>query len=348
MRINYRKVYLSMGDVMTMTRQLVNAIYPKLPPDERVLFHPIPRGGIPVGFALMAADSRFTPTDNPEKAVFFLDDIIDSGNTMEEWCDNYPGIPFYALVDKRAEESADAYPYWVVFPWENADEGTIDDSVVGTITNRLKRAGQSFFANDNISAFIQGGEMETLEVEIEKRVTNLLRGLLIDIDHDHNTKGTAKRIARMYLHEVFKGRYEVAPQITEFPNYRHLDEVYVTGPITIRSTCSHHLAPIVGKCWIGVIPGDNVIGLSKFNRLIDWVASRPQIQEELAIQISDKLEELIKPEGLAVIIEATHMCMTWRGVREEPSAKMTTSVMRGAFRDKPEARAEFMSIVTKG
>jgi GTP cyclohydrolase I len=182
---------------------------------------------------------------------------------------------------------------------------------------------------------------------LSKRASHFLRGLVIDIDNDHNTKGTADRIAKMYLQEVFKGRYLPAPKVTDFPNAKGLDEVYTIGPITIRSACSHHFVPIIGRCWIGIIPGDRVIGISKFNRIVDWIASRPQIQEEMAMQIANYIEEQIQPKGLAVIIEATHMCMTWRGVKEPMESMMKNSIMRGVFRDKPEARAEFMALVSK-
>lgn len=220
-------------------------------------------------------------------------------------------------------------------------------NIVDKITAELEDAGIPFLANDNIAPYLKPEELEQLQSELEKRAEHFLRGLIIDLDNDHNTRGTAKRIAKMYLHEVFKGRYLQAPKITDFPNAKGLDEMYLTGPITVRSACSHHFVPIVGKCWIGVVPGDRVIGLSKFNRIVEWVASRPQIQEELVVQIADFIENQIAPKGLAVVVEATHLCMTWRGVREPMEAKMTTSVMRGAFRDKPEARAEFMSFLAK-
>jgi GTP cyclohydrolase I len=148
----------------------------------------------------------------------------------------------------------------------------------------------------------------------------------------------------MYLREVFKGRYQPRPPVTDFPNAKALDEVYTVGPITVRSACSHHLVPIMGQAWIGVIPSERVIGLSKFNRLTEWVMSRPQIQEEAAIQLADEIEALIQPKALAVVLRAQHLCMTWRGVRESQTS-MTTSIMRGIFRDKPEAREEFLSII---
>ena len=304
----------------------------------------IPRGGIPAAYAIMLFEPRIQLVSEPAAADLFIDDIVDSGRTMMHWCDRYPGRPFFALIDKTEGFS----PYresWVVFPWEKTAKHE-DDSIVGTIRNRIIANGAPYFANDNIAAFIvDDGERELLQAEVERRAEHFLRGLLIDVDNDHNTKGTAKRMAKMYLREVFKGRYQEAPTITDFPNAKGLDEMYVVGPITIRSSCSHHLAPIIGQCWIGIVPGDRVIGLSKFNRIVDWFASRPQIQEELSMQIADFIEQQIKPRGLAVIIRATHLCMTWRGVKEPMAAEMKNSIMRGVFRDKPETRAEFMALV---
>lgn len=211
---------------------------------------------------------------------------------------------------------------------------------------RLQAGGSPFAANDNIAHVIQGNyELAALEQEVEDRMQDLLRALVIDTANDHNTRETAKRVAKMYLREVFKGRYLPAPDVTSFPNAKFLDEIYTCGPITVRSACSHHLVPIVGKCWIGVIPGERVIGLSKFNRIVEWVASRPQIQEELSVQIADYIENEIEPLGLAVVIKATHMCMTWRGVREPQESTMTNSVMRGYFRDNDSAKAEFMQLI---
>ena len=221
-------------------------------------------------------------------------------------------------------------------------------SIVDILTERLKAAGAPFLANDNIAGYVTPAEMAQLKMELTHRAEYFLQGLVIDTANDHNTRGTAGRIAKMCLEEVFKGRYTAPPVITDFPNAKGLDEMCMTGPITIRSACSHHFVPIVGRCWIGIIPGDRVIGLSKFNRIVDWVASRPQIQEELVLQTADYLDEKMAPKGLAVVVQATHLYMIWRGVREGMEAKMTTNVMRGAFRDKPEARAEFMAMVAKG
>ncbi len=214
-----------------------------------------------------------------------------------------------------------------------------------TIKTLLEVNNIPYKANDNISVVLSEELLDELQIEVEGKVQALLSSLVIDTANDHNTKDTAKRVAKMFLHEVYKGRYLPPPKITDFPNAMQLDEMYVTGPITIRSACSHHLVPIVGKCWIGIIPGDRVIGLSKFNRIVEWFAARPQIQEELTVQIADFIEREIAPKGLAVIVDATHLCMTWRGVRETMEASMKTSVMRGIMRDDIAARNEFLALV---
>lgn len=215
------------------------------------------------------------------------------------------------------------------------------------VRERLIELGVPFAANDNISAHVSSEELERIQQELTSKMQGVLDCLLIDTSNDHNTRETAKRVAKMFMQEVYAGRYKPAPKITDFPNAKNLDQMYVTGPITIRSACSHHLVPIVGRCWIGVLPGEKVIGLSKFNRIVEWIAARPQIQEELTVQIADYIEEQIKPLGLAVIVEATHMCMTWRGVRESSEATMSSSVIRGVFAEDPTAKAEFLQLIKK-
>jgi GTP cyclohydrolase I len=201
---------------------------------------------------------------------------------------------------------------------------------------------QPKFANDHLD--LTPEQIEAMLPAVESACQGLLSSLLIDTMNDHNSKGTAKRMAKMYLKEVFHGRYSAMPKITAFPNAKALDEIYTVGPISIRSACSHHFAPILGEVWIGIIPGDEVIGLSKFARLTDWIFSRPQIQEEATIQLADILEEKIKPKALAVIVKADHLCMKWRGVKE-PCSNMITSVMRGKFRENASAKSEFMSLI---
>ena len=148
----------------------------------------------------------------------------------------------------------------------------------------------------------------------------------------------------MFLTEVFKGRYTPMPTVTEFPNVARLNELMIVGPITVRSACSHHLCPILGKLWIGVLPNEhsNLIGLSKYSRICDWVMSRPQIQEEAVMQLANDLQDRVKPDGLAIVMEADHFCMHWRGVKDDESM-MTNSVMRGAFLKNSSLRREFLS-----
>ena len=217
-------------------------------------------------------------------------------------------------------------------------------SASDSIKSRIQQGEGTFFANDNISEFLIEGDIDRLQSEVEEKILDVLKSLVIDVENDHNTQETAKRVAKMYLREVFKGRYDKMPKVTEFPNAKDLDQIYTIGPITIRSACSHHLVPITGRAWIGVLPSDRVIGISKFVRLTEWVMARPQIQEEATVQLADLVEEMISPKGLAVVVEATHQCMTWRGVRESET-KMTTSVMRGTFLNDPDARAEFFRLI---
>jgi GTP cyclohydrolase I len=227
----------------------------------------------------------------------------------------------------------------------------LDDHISPTpistmIRARVQQAGRRFHANDNVAEFIHGeAELQLLEQEVGSRVQALLESLIIDTDGDHNTQGTAQRVARMFLHEVFKGRYHGAPRVAEFPNVERLNELMIVGPITVRSACSHHLVPILGKLWVGVLPSEqsNLIGLSKFSRIADWVMSRPQIQEEAVMQLADELERRLRPDGLAIVLEADHFCMQWRGVKDE--SHMTNSIMRGAFLHNPELRREFLQLV---
>jgi GTP cyclohydrolase I len=225
-----------------------------------------------------------------------------------------------------------------------SDSGT---PVSVKIRERLKAAKERFYANDNISAYLRPGELERLKSEVEQKLLEVLNTLVIDTENDHNTRETARRVAKMYLSEVFRGRYVPKPDVTEFPNAERLNELMIVGPITVRSACSHHLCPILGKLWIGVMPNEhsNLIGLSKYVRLADWIMSRPQIQEEAVTRLADLLQECLQPDGLAVVMEAEHYCMKWRGVKESDS-KMINSVMRGSFLKDPHLRREFLSLLS--
>ncbi len=219
-------------------------------------------------------------------------------------------------------------------------------SVSDRIRSRLRAAGKRFHANDNIHEFLETGELDQLQADLETKVRAVLETLVIDIESDHNTQETARRVAKMYVKEIFAGRYVPMPPVTEFPNVSLLNELMIIGPVTVRSACSHHLCPIMGKVWVGVLPNEQsaLIGLSKYLRLIDWVMSRPQIQEEAIAQLADLLEEKIQPDGLAIVLEADHFCMQWRGVKDMDS-KMTNSIMRGSFLKDSSLRREFLSLM---
>ena len=210
------------------------------------------------------------------------------------------------------------------------------------IKQRIIAAKARFHSNDNISRFIEPNELDLLQKEVAEQFQGVLESLVIDTENDHNTNETAKRVAKMFIKETFNGRYVPTPRVTAFPNLGY-KSLYTTGPISIKSTCAHHFQNIVGKCWVGVVPNGEVIGLSKFNRLIHHICERPQIQEEMSSQIADKLEKYAKTENIAVVVKAEHHCMTHRGVREHES-DMTTAIMRGAFKNDPALKQEFYDI----
>jgi GTP cyclohydrolase I len=218
--------------------------------------------------------------------------------------------------------------------------------VSARIRARIQAARQRFHANDNIADFLRPGELDELLAEVEGKMKGVLESLVIDTESDHNTQDTARRVAKMYLNEVFRGRYVPVPPVTEFPNAEHLNELMIVGPITVRSACSHHLCPILGKLWIGVMPNEhsNLIGLSKYARLAEWIMGRPQIQEEAIAQMADLLMRKMSPDGLAVVMAADHFCMHWRGVKDDKT-KMVNSVMRGSFLKDHTLRREFLSLL---
>lgn len=229
---------------------------------------------------------------------------------------------------------------------QKKEEKLSHEIVSERIRQRLVNAGRRFNSNDNISEFIREGELEELRLEVERQVQGVLRSLVIDTENDHNTADTAKRVAKMFIREVFRGRYEPPPPVTTFPNVSQLNELMIVGPITVRSTCSHHFCPIMGRLWLGVLPNasSDLIGLSKFVRLAEWVMSRPQIQEEAVVMLADELERRIRPDGFALVMEASHFCMRWRGVKDN-DASMRNSIMRGVFLKDAALRSEFLSLI---
>ncbi len=219
-------------------------------------------------------------------------------------------------------------------------------SVSDRIRERVRASGRRFHANDSIADFIEHGELSELQEEVQAKLQGVLESLVIDTQNDHNTQDTARRVAKMFITEVFRGRYVPMPPVTEFPNISRLNELMIVGPVTVRSACSHHLCPIIGQLWVGVMPNEHsaLIGLSKYARLVEWVMARPQIQEEAIIQVADLLQSKMHPDGLAVVMKADHHCMQWRGVKDMDS-QMVNSVMRGSFLKDSNLRREFLALL---
>ena len=200
-----------------------------------------------------------------------------------------------------------------------------------------------FDANGNFP--VSREERDLMIEELSAKFGEIFNILRID-RNDPNSMNTPHRLAKMWVNELFAGRFEPAPKITVFPNRKQVDELIISRNITVMSVCSHHWQPISGTCAIGYIPGDYVLGLSKLSRIVEWFSRRGQIQEELGEQIADFFEDIIKPKALGVVIESKHYCMIARGVNEsEEKASMVTSVMRGSLRDELPLRNEFLTLI---
>jgi len=174
-------------------------------------------------------------------------------------------------------------------------------------------------------------------------ITQLLEALDIDWKTDPNTQDTPRRVAKMYIDELLSGRFAPMPKATIFPNTKKVNQMFTVGPIPIVGVCSHHFLPITGNVWIGIIPSDTLLGLSKFARFADWIFARPQIQEEATEQLADVLEDILSPKGLGIVCKASHACMSLRGIKATDSL-MTTSVMRGSMYEEA-ARTEFFNAI---
>jgi GTP cyclohydrolase IA len=177
-----------------------------------------------------------------------------------------------------------------------------------------------------------------------QKLAELFDVLHIDHKNDHNMRDTPRRVAKMFVEEILYGRYSLPPVITEFDNVERYDQLIVTGPIEVRSTCAHHLMPIYGEAYIGVLPAPDgkIIGLSKYDRIVEYFSSRLQIQEELVAQIGSFIMEATKPRGLGVRISAVHMCKTHRGVRASAASRMVNSAFYGEMLRNPVLKGEFV------
>jgi len=208
------------------------------------------------------------------------------------------------------------------------------------IKQRIVAAGRDFHASDNIADFIEEGELDELVNELTEKFNSVIDSLIIDRENDPNSRETGHRLAKMYVHEQMFGRYYPSPKVTAFPN---IGERAYHGMLVVRaeikSLCSHHHKDVRGTCFIGIIPTDNVIGLSKYTRIAWHCARRGTLQEELTNDIAKAIMKASKSENVAVYIEATHGCMECRGVLAHNSLTQTT-VLHGEFKD-PSVKKEF-------
>lgn len=181
---------------------------------------------------------------------------------------------------------------------------------------------------------------------IEKHFKSIMETLGLDLSDD-SLEETPTRVAKMYVNEIFWGLdYESFPKCTTVANKMNYDEMVVERNVTVMSACEHHFVTIDGTATIGYIPKDKVLGLSKLNRIVEYFARRPQIQERLTEQIYFALQYILGTDDIAVIIDAKHYCVKSRGV-EDSCSSTVTSKMGGKFRTVPELRSEFMSIFNK-
>lgn len=212
------------------------------------------------------------------------------------------------------------------------------------LVQRLQEQNLPFFANSNIHSVMQPGDKELLIDEVAEKFEAVLRSLVIDIDNDPNSRGTALRMSKMYINEIMGGRYEEEPEAVFFPNKHTGKDTGFNGMLVVRtevkSVCSHHHQPVTGTAFIGIIPKDNVIGLSKYSRITHHLARRGTLQEELAEDIANAIIDKTGSKDVAVYIQAEHGCVTNRGIEAHDSTTQTT-VLRGTFFDDNAVRKEF-------
>ena len=213
------------------------------------------------------------------------------------------------------------------------------------IKEKLQKAGKRFWAGDNISEYLEEGDQQKLIDELAPKFEAVLEGLVIDIENDPNSNDTGRRLAKMYINELMAGRYEPMPKATAFPNDsidRYEGMLVVRSELT--SMCSHHHQIVRGVAYIGIIASEKLIGLSKYTRIAQWCAERGTLQEELANDIAREIQKATGAEHLGIYIQATHGCVENRGVKAHSSLTQTT-VLKGAFKDDPSTKKEFMDNV---
>ena len=310
---------LSHSEIYELCREIVDVLKRAHSGKDTLMCYPVPRGGVPAAYALgecsRAAGLLINITDTVAEADFILDDIIDSGKTRDKYLEVWQDMPFYALVSKpyfRIENPSHAFCDWVVFPWEATDaftvSGTDSDSSADDIPVRLLQ-----YIGEDVE---RGGLLET-----PKRFLKAWKF------YTSGYKKDAKEILK-----VFEDGAE------------DYDEMVLVKDIPFYSQCEHHLAPFFGVAHIAYIPDGKIVGLSKFSRLVDMYARRLQVQERLTNQIATAINETLAPKGVAVVMNARHLCMESRGVCQQGHST-TTSSMLGAFKDEHDTRMEFLELI---
>lgn len=222
-----------------------------------------------------------------------------------------------------------------------SDKGYEVTYLADAIRARMKRDGKRFWAGDNISDYITPSDKEHLIDEATEAFKSVLDTLLIDQETDPNSKGTARRLAKMYFNEIMAGRYDAAPDCTAFPNdSKDRYEGMLVVRSELRSMCSHHHQPVVGVAYIGILAAQKLIGLSKYTRIAQWCARRGTLQEELCNDIAREIMKATDSKDVGVYIQATHGCCENRGIMAHSSLTQTT-VLHGAFRTDPAVKKEF-------
>lgn len=211
------------------------------------------------------------------------------------------------------------------------------------MTHNLHRLPASRLCNEAVGV-LEPAEKAQMIARASAKLEELFDILQLDCKNDHNMQETPVRVARMLVEDLMYGRYNAPPAVTEFENVERYDQLLVTGPIEVRSTCAHHLMPIFGQAFIGVLPSPDgkIIGLSKYDRIVHYFSARLQIQEELVAQIGKYIVDVTEPRGLAIRISAVHMCKTQRGVRAGMDSRMINSAFYGEFLTDPNLKAAFL------
>jgi GTP cyclohydrolase IA len=211
------------------------------------------------------------------------------------------------------------------------------------MSSNVSRLPASRLCNEAVGVLDPAEKAQMIE-SAARKLEELFAILQLDTRNDHNMQETPIRVARMLVEDLMYGRYNAPPAVTEFENVERYDQLLVTGPIEVRSTCAHHLMPIVGQAFIGVLPSPDgkIIGLSKYDRVVHYFSARLQIQEELVAQIGKFIVEATQPRGLAIRISAAHLCRTHRGVRASLDSRMINSAFYGEFLTDSNLKAAFL------